>query len=245
MTPYVIVTTRKLVMKKASLLLLIIVSLLATSFAGIGAARASAAALTITPSSTTAGQTYVGLGLNFTPTYSVSYMNLYLQGYTLPTTPQAGYVSISGGTSSTVALVAGSASSLIVLFSTPLTAGYSYTLYFSPSFGLMNPTTAGSYTVQATLAGTGSQTLTGTVAIGSGLGAFTITPSTGASGSISPSTPQAVTYGANETFRMTPDPGYHISDVLVDGVSVGAVSRYTFSNVMANHTIRASFAIHK
>ena len=34
-----------------------------------------------------------------------------------------------------------------------------------------------------------------------------------------------------------------MADVLVDGVSVGAVTSYTFTNVTANHTIAASFAI--
>ena len=38
-------------------------------------------------------------------------------------------------------------------------------------------------------------------------------------------------------------PGYHIADVLVDGGSVGAVSGYTFTNVTADHTIAASFAL--
>src|SRR5207249_1879367 len=36
---------------------------------------------------------------------------------------------------------------------------------------------------------------------------------------------------------------YHIADVLVDGVSAGAVGSHTFTNVQANHTIAASFAI--
>ena len=42
---------------------------------------------------------------------------------------------------------------------------------------------------------------------------------------------------------MTPNSGYHVSNVLVDGTSVGAVSTYTFTSVTANHTIAASFTI--
>src|SRR2546422_7464586 len=53
----------------------------------------------------------------------------------------------------------------------------------------------------------------------------------------------SVNAGANETFTITPDANYHVADVLVDGVSVGAVTSYTFTNVLANHTIAASFAI--
>ena len=44
------------------------------------------------------------------------------------------------------------------------------------------------------------------------------------------------------TFTITPASCYQIADVLVDGVSVGAVASYTFNDVAANHTIAASFA---
>ena len=70
----------------------------------------------------------------------------------------------------------------------------------------------------------------------------TITATAGANGTITPSGSVAVNYGSNQTFTITPNTGYSITDVLVDGVSVGAVTTYTFSNVTANHTISASFA---
>jgi hypothetical protein len=72
---------------------------------------------------------------------------------------------------------------------------------------------------------------------------FTITPSAGANGSITPGTAQTVNYGDSATFNIAPDTGYHILDVLVDGVSQGAIASYTFNNVTADHTISASFAI--
>jgi hypothetical protein len=72
---------------------------------------------------------------------------------------------------------------------------------------------------------------------------FTLTPSAGANGSISPATAQAVVSGADFPFMITPAAGYHVADVLVDGVSVGAVGSYTFTNVSGDHTISASFAI--
>ena len=71
---------------------------------------------------------------------------------------------------------------------------------------------------------------------------YTITATAGENGSISPSGTVTVTAGENQTFTITPDRGYHIQDVLVDGVSVGAVSSYPFENVEANHTITATFA---
>jgi len=72
---------------------------------------------------------------------------------------------------------------------------------------------------------------------------FTITASAGANGSIDPSGEVTVSKGADQTFTITPDMGYHVADVLVDGSSVGAVTTYTFTNVTANHTISATFAI--
>jgi hypothetical protein len=71
---------------------------------------------------------------------------------------------------------------------------------------------------------------------------FTITPSAGAGGTISPSTAQTVDYGATPTFTITPEANCHIVDVLVDGSSVGAVTTYQFAGVTADHTIAASFA---
>ncbi len=75
------------------------------------------------------------------------------------------------------------------------------------------------------------------------LATYIITPTAGAGGSISPSTPQTMNHGDSQTFTITADTNYHIADVLVDGGSVGAVAVYAFSNVTADHTISATFAI--
>jgi hypothetical protein len=72
---------------------------------------------------------------------------------------------------------------------------------------------------------------------------FVISASTGANGSISPNGSVIVNAGANQTFTITPTGGYSVSNVLIDGSSVGAVTTYTFNNVQATHTIVASFAI--
>ncbi len=74
---------------------------------------------------------------------------------------------------------------------------------------------------------------------------FTITASAGTGGSISPSGTITVNYGGNQSFTITPKTGYHISNVVVDGASKGAIGSYTFSNVTANHSISATFAIGK
>jgi hypothetical protein len=71
---------------------------------------------------------------------------------------------------------------------------------------------------------------------------YTITASTGSGGSISPSGAVTVIYDSNQTFIIAPTSGYAISNVLVDGVSQGTVSSFTFSNVTTNHTISATFS---
>lgn len=70
---------------------------------------------------------------------------------------------------------------------------------------------------------------------------YTITASAGLNGSISPSGSVTVNQGSNKSFTITPNSGYSIDDVLVDGSSVGAVSSYTFTNITQNHTISAAF----
>lgn len=72
---------------------------------------------------------------------------------------------------------------------------------------------------------------------------YVITASVGGSnGTISPGS-ATVRYGASQTFSFIPGTGYHVSDVLVDGSSIGPVASYTFTNVDATHTVQASFAI--
>ena len=71
---------------------------------------------------------------------------------------------------------------------------------------------------------------------------YTITASAGSHGSISPSGNVTVNQGLNKSFAITPDDGYIINDILVDGNSVGAVSSYTFTNITQNHTISATFS---
>ncbi len=72
---------------------------------------------------------------------------------------------------------------------------------------------------------------------------YAITVTTPSGGSISPSGTIAVAAGGSRAFTITPNTGYVISDVKVDNVSVGAVTSYSFTNVNANHTISATFAL--
>ena len=70
---------------------------------------------------------------------------------------------------------------------------------------------------------------------------YTIKASAGNGGIISPSGNVTVARGKDQSFHINPINGYRISDVIVDGKSVGAVSTYTFDSVKANHTIQVKF----
>ena len=71
---------------------------------------------------------------------------------------------------------------------------------------------------------------------------FTITASADQGGVITPNGTVTVAKGERATFAIAASAGYEISDVIVDGASVGKVESYTFSDVSANHTIEARFA---
>ena len=69
----------------------------------------------------------------------------------------------------------------------------------------------------------------------------TIRAISGLNGSISPSGWTSVRHGWDQTFTITPDKGYAVAKVLVDGKSVGSVKSYTFKNVTKDHTIEVVF----
>lgn len=69
---------------------------------------------------------------------------------------------------------------------------------------------------------------------------YTVTPSAGANGTISPSTPQTVNSGATTTFTITPNSGYTASASGCGGSLAG--STYTTGAITANCTVTASFS---
>jgi hypothetical protein len=70
---------------------------------------------------------------------------------------------------------------------------------------------------------------------------YTITASAGQNGEISPSGVTSVEHSFDLSYTIVADSGYYISNVLVDGESVGAVTKYAFKYVTADHTISAVF----
>lgn len=123
-----------------------------------------------------------------------------------------------------------------------------------PSHGTLTLNADGSftYTPNTYFAGTDSFTYmandgiatsnTATVTISVTSASCTITASAGTGGTINPTGAVPVILGSSQTFQITANGGYTISNVLVDGASVGPLSSYTFSTVTSNHTITASFA---
>ncbi len=72
---------------------------------------------------------------------------------------------------------------------------------------------------------------------------FSLIASCGAGGTVSPPS-ASIVYGGNQSFTISPATGYYLTNVSVDGASVGPVTSYAFTDVTASHTIQASFAIY-
>ena len=70
---------------------------------------------------------------------------------------------------------------------------------------------------------------------------FTLKATADMGGTISPAGNKTVSSGATQAYTAAPEAGYELKDVQIDGVSIGPVSTYTFSNINADHTIHATF----
>ncbi len=72
-------------------------------------------------------------------------------------------------------------------------------------------------------------------------GQFIITSESNGRGTISPPGKVAVDTYSSQTFFITPEHGYHISNILIDGITIGKSSSYTFTSIDNNHIISAYF----
>ena len=118
----------------------------------------------------------------------------------------------------------------VVALSAAAGAGYTFTGWSGDTSGVANP-------LSVTMEGNKSVTATFT------LNTYVLTATAGAGGAISPVGAVSVTHGSDQGFTITAGVGYHVAEVRVDGVSVGALASYTISNVTASHTVDASFAM--
>ena len=72
---------------------------------------------------------------------------------------------------------------------------------------------------------------------------FTITATAGEGGKIAPEATTTVYKGTSKVFTITPDKGYHIESITVDGENVETIAtEYAFEGIVANHTIEVTFA---
>ncbi|HXJ69783.1 MAG TPA: FlgD immunoglobulin-like domain containing protein [Verrucomicrobiae bacterium] len=108
----------------------------------------------------------------------------------------------------------------------------------NPSVPTVSALNAGIYTCTVNGCALGGSATTN-VAVNTG--PYSITASAGGGGSISPGS-VSVACGGSQAYTITPDPCSTIQDVVVDGVSQGAIPGYTFTNVTANHTLSAAFS---
>jgi len=76
---------------------------------------------------------------------------------------------------------------------------------------------------------------------------FTITSSASANGAINPNGSVLVNSGSDKTFTITPNSGYIIASITVDGnpetVTTPSGQTYTFTNITTDHTISAAFVV--
>ncbi|MFZ2500970.1 MAG: immunoglobulin-like domain-containing protein, partial [Minisyncoccia bacterium] len=106
--------------------------------------------------------------------------------------------------------------------------------------GVLTATTT-SYTFSNVLA---NHTIAVTFALlGAPPSTYTITATSGPNGSIAPSGTIIVATGATPSYVITPNAGFDVATVIVDGASVATSSPYTFAAVAANHTIAVSFIL--
>ena len=152
-------------------------------------------------------------------------------GYTF--TPASSSVSINGAniaagnfsaavTAFTVTPSAGSGGSISP--SSPQTVNYNSTISFTatPTVGYYLASVSGcGATYSGNIITTAPVTANCTVSAVFAINTYTINPSAGSNGTISPSTLQTVSYNGTSSFTITPNTGYHIANVLVDGVSKG------------------------
>jgi lysophospholipase L1-like esterase len=189
-------------------------------------------------------------GIGPTPTHTYATPGNYIVSLTVndgqaTSDPDATSAQIGGASTFTITATAGAGGSIAPSGAVTVGAGGSQAFAITPNTGfhvadvLVDNVSAGAVTSYTFNNVTANHTIAASFAIDT----FTIAASAGSNGSIAPSGAVSVNYGANQAFTITPNTGFHVADVLVDNVSVGTVTSYTFNNVTANHTIAASFAI--
>lgn len=159
---------------------------------------------------------------------------VYLDNISISAVPSGNTITVTQATGGTITPVTATyANGSSQAFTATPTSCYDFTSWTID--GVPNASTTNPYTFTNI---TANHTITAVYTIKTSA----ITATAGANGSISPSGVTNLNCGTNQAYTITPSAGYVVQDVLVDGVSVGAVTSYTFTSVTAGpHTISASF----
>jgi len=127
----------------------------------------------------------------------------------------------------------------------PISGNINNTISFSASGPCGNFNFSGGGVLLNNISGTftasdGGRSYSGTFDI-TKLPTYITTSTAGLGGTVTPVGDISITKETSQTFTIIPNDGYRIRDVTVDGISVGPVSSYTFTNVTSTHTITATF----
>ncbi len=189
---------------------------------------------TITPNSGSHIDSVVVDGVNKGPDTTYSFTNV-TNNHTI-----AAYFSV---TIYTITSSAGLNGTISPNGTTPVNSGSSQSFTITPSTGyhIDSVFVDGSYAGNTSPYNFTNVVANHSISVKFAINQYTITASTGTHGKITPAGSVVVLYGSNQLFTFTPDTGYQIQNVLVDGISQGTVPSYTFSNVTANHTVSVAF----
>ena len=111
---------------------------------------------------------------------------------------------------------------------------------------VFSPEEVRTYSAAITFSSEGAESKTVTLSGNGVLPTYTIKASSGSNGAIKPSGTITVTQGDDQSFVFTPNSGYQIDKVLIDGVNnpeAVEIGSYTFENVTINHTISVTFSL--
>jgi hypothetical protein len=208
---------------------------------------------TITPSG--AVSVYYGTNQTFTITNNTGYYvaNVMVDGvsqgminsYTFTNVQTSHTISATFAQNPVITASAGSGGIITPSGSVSVVYGGSQTFTITPNTGysvssmLVDGVSQGAITTYTFSSVQASHTISATFTINS----YAITATSGANGAVTPTGVTYVNYGGSQTYTITPNTGYSVASVLVDGVSQGAITTYTFSTVQASHTISATFII--
>jgi len=145
----------------------------------------------------------------------------------------------------TISASAGSGGTITPSGNVTAPAGASQTFTFTPQTGyaIASVTVDGSSVPVAASYSFTAVSANHTIEVAFAVKTYAITATAGAGGTISPSGSVAVAHGTSKAFTITPQNGYKIAAVTVDGANAGTASTYTFTAVTAAHSINVTFAV--